>query len=484
MMHLRTALGNLIRLALLAVLAGQIWRLFGPMAAVAAIGVSAVLILVWQTMVRPWLSPAEDRAFQAIFLVSSGVAVLVLAMFSQLGVVKSLGVVAGGLIAAVVAWRYFMQGHMNCEQERRDGMEALHSADFEGAEKLLISSLERARNLPHRREGPLGVALYNLAYLYLVRKQHDKAQVFGREALQVLETPGNPMAKLLPRVYELMVGIQLGRSEFEAAEKVAERGLGFLTRRFGQKSAEVGQEQWLFGRILLEHGRYPVAVKHLQAALDVYHRIEGPEGANVADILLDLGTAHRKAGNYEEALETLKRGVELQEELHGPDSGDMAAFLHGLGLTYSESGFPHSAADCYQRAVELRQSASGPEDPQLGLILSNLADSLNKMERVSDAERIAKRAVKILEKAGDPKLYTAMEKLAEIKADRGQDVEADRLFHTALAMLQQSAGTDNLEVADYLDKHAAVVWKLGRMKEADEMMSRAEQIRRTATTVV
>jgi hypothetical protein len=119
----------------------------------------------------------------------------------------------------------------------------------------------------------------------------------------------------------------------------------------------------------------------------------------------------------------------------------------------------------------------GPGDPKVALVLNNMAGCLRRLNRLEEAETLAIQALGILETANHDEQYVAMETLARIKGERGENLEADRLFHTATDMLKKAVGPTHLNVADYLEHHAEVAEKLGRAGEAETMLHAATQIR-------
>ncbi|MDX1981585.1 MAG: tetratricopeptide repeat protein [Bryobacteraceae bacterium] len=371
----------------------------------------------------------------------------------------------------------FLPNRWLFRQETKAGLSALDSGFFEQAEVCLLSALERAGRF-RRKEGPLGRALYHVAVLYAQLRDYEKAERYGRECVRVLEFPLNPAVKLLPDAWELLARIQLERNDFEAAERTVHRSLQSLGHRFGERSGDVAERHWTFARLLFRFSRYHTAVPLYHTALRSYMAIEGAESNRVTDLLLDLGEAQRKAGNCVEAIETLQRALHTLEDQYGASSPQVAPYLHLLGAAYSDCGYRAQAVRCYERALAIHERILPDDHPKVGRVLYRLAEALNGLRQFHPADIAARRAVDILRATGDPALPEATQVLAAIKADRGLDEQADRLFQSAVTMLEESVGHTHLELADYLDRHAAVVWKLGRYEEADAMMARAQEIRK------
>jgi tetratricopeptide (TPR) repeat protein len=371
----------------------------------------------------------------------------------------------------------FLPNRWLFRQETKAGLSALDSGFYERAEVCLLSALARAGRL-RRKEGPLGRAHFHLGTLYMQLHDYEKAGHHARECVRILEFPLNPAVRLLPDAWELLVRVHCERSDFDAADRAVHRSLQSLGHRFGERTADVAERHWTFARLLFHYSRYESAIPLFRSALRTYLAIEGGESNRVTDLLLDLGEAQRKAGNCGDSIETLQRALHTLEEQYGSHSAQVAPYLHSLGAAYSDCGYRSQAVRCYERALAIHERILPEDHPKIGRLLFRLAEAWNGLGHFHPADDAGRRAVDILRITGDPALAEATKVLAAIKADRGLDEQADRLFESAARLLEENVGHTHLDLADCLDRHAAVAWKLGRYEEADAMMSRAQEIRR------
>jgi tetratricopeptide (TPR) repeat protein len=60
---------------------------------------------------------------------------------------------------------------------------------------------------------------------------------------------------------------------------------------------------------------------------------------------------------------------------------------------------------------------------------------------------------------------------------QGQYAKAEPLFKRALAIWEKALGPEHPHVATSLENYAALLWKLGRKKEAKRMEVRAKAVR-------
>ena len=226
----------------------------------------------------------------------------------------------------------------------------------------------------------------------------SERQTYGERAVRALDAafPEIEYAnwaqceKLVPHVASLA-----GRSDLDDAQPEA---AGRLLNRVGH--------------YLYERGRYAEARALWERALTIFERAFGPDHADVAMILSNLGAAYASQGRYAEVQALLERALAIQERALGPDHPYVANSLSVLANVHCEQGRYAEAQPLYERALTIRESALGPDHPSVAAILNNLAT---------------------------------------MHCDQGRYAEAQRLYERALAIRERALGTDHPEVAESLD---------------------------------
>ena len=105
---------------------------------------------------------------------------------------------------------------------------------------------------------------------------------------------------------------------------------------------------------LYRAGKYQEALPLAQKSLALREKEFGPDDANVAMPLNDLGTIHYNLGQYAVAELLYKRSLTIREKTLGPDHAEVAAVLNNLGELYrvkerySGSGANSQAVDRHQ----------------------------------------------------------------------------------------------------------------------------------------
>src|SRR5262249_23056397 len=85
---------------------------------------------------------------------------------------------------------------------------------------------------------------------------------------------------------------------------------------------------------LYRAGKYTEALPLAQKSLALREKECGPDDANVAMPLKDLGTIHYNLGQYAVAEALYKRSLAIREKTLGPDNGEVATVLNNLGELY------------------------------------------------------------------------------------------------------------------------------------------------------
>lgn len=393
-----------------------------------------------------------------------------------------IAVAALGVLGYLIASRrkhLLMTGHQALEEERLEGEAALDAGRLDEAERFFYAAYDRANKLRDDKEGPLAVSLLNLAKLHARRRSWEDAERFAAEAALMLEAHTNPNTHLFPEALDVMNEICLERGEMEKAEGNLHRSLEFVRQRHGERSVETADRLADIGDFLSDHSREADAISYYQQAIGIHDKLgdSGPAAAT-PQLLLRLGMTMIRAGRHHDAIPALKRGLTWIERFHGAESFESAPFLDALSIADNFSGNNNSAADLLNRAVKLREEKLGAEHADVGATLALLADSLRKLRRYDEAQNAASRALRIQEKADDNQRHSTLETLALIKFECGDHVLADEYFRNALLSLRQAVGEENLEVAEYLEKHATIKRRLGETEAAKAMNDQAEMIRK------
>ena len=154
---------------------------------------------------------------------------------------------------------------------------------------------------------------------------------------------------------------------------------------------------------LYRAGKYKEALPLAQKSLDLREKEFGPDDANVAMPLNDLGTIHYNLGQYPVAELLYKRSPAIREKTLGPDHAGSRSGAEQSGRTSTER---KSATRKRSRFSNGRSpfaiKCPIADDPSIVMALSNLAAVYSNQGQYDRAEPLFKRGLAILEKAHGP----------------------------------------------------------------------------------
>jgi tetratricopeptide (TPR) repeat protein len=83
-----------------------------------------------------------------------------------------------------------------------------------------------------------------------------------------------------------------------------------------------------------------------------------------------------------------KRSLAVREKTLGPDHAEAASVLNNLGELYRTEGRFAEAEPLLKRSIAIREKTVGPDDPEIVLALSNLALLYSNQGQYDQAEPI------------------------------------------------------------------------------------------------
>ena len=131
---------------------------------------------------------------------------------------------------------------------------------------------------------------------------------------------------------------------------------------------------------------------------DGYEAVFGPQHAQVAAALGNLGELYQVSGRYEEAEPLLRRALAQREQALGADHVFLVPYLTRLARLLLEQGRYHEAQELQRRVLALREQALGPDHPGLVATLDELIDTQRRGGDLAQTEQWIERTLRIRKK--------------------------------------------------------------------------------------
>jgi tetratricopeptide (TPR) repeat protein len=207
-------------------------------------------------------------------------------------------------------------------------------------------------------------------------------------------------SRMLPKAQEDGLGaailaglarVALARGDPDAALAWAGRAVESARRNPRHASAEPLRA---FGAALAALERFEEARPALDEALALDQRQHGPDAAETARSLSQLGNLYLRWGRPEDALPHLQHAAAIDQMRLGPAHPFIADDLHDLGLAYDALNRPERARRMFLAALAVLERGAGRDTPRVAyaeLALSRVERRLGHSAAAEAARRDARR---------------------------------------------------------------------------------------------
>jgi len=225
------------------------------------------------------------------------------------------------------------------------------------------------------------------------------------EALFALLPDPPPELKTASRICSQMgIFLRFAKGDYPAAKIWLERALALTEARVGPDHADLAAPLSNLGELLRVMEDAAAAKPLYQRALTISERALTPEHPNIAYYLAGLGTVHQDLGELEDARRCHQRCLKIFEAVYGPLHPLVAVALNNLAFVLERQGEAAAAGRHFVRALEICRNhpERGPDHPETGRSHFNLGGHLFKRGEADAAEPHLARALEIFQKRLDP----------------------------------------------------------------------------------
>ena len=230
-------------------------------------------------------------------------------------------------------------------------------------------------------------------------------------------------------------------------------------------------------------GKYVEAIELLERALAVA-RARGSEGRLPA-LLSDLANVLRTEGRLSEAEERLNEALEIAERRQSGTSFESARALSILGLVHSKRGDFAAGESCVLEALAMVEELGLERTPGAANFLERVGQHYQMAGDEEAALEYLSRALAVnlalFGETGDT-VAIVRGRLAELHRAAGRTAEAERLLQAALAGLEEGGANPDDLASALLQYGRLLRLDLGRPAEAEPLLRRALDLRRTGAT--
>ena len=173
-------------------------------------------------------------------------------------------------------------------------------------------------------------------------------------------------------------------------------------------------------------------------------------------------------GDLAAARRAHERALAIREKALGPESAEVAQSLSNLGAVAVGRGRPEAGGVPVREGARHPRAQPGPRGEEVGLTLTSLGWALRPKAATSERRRVLERAVAILKRypGNASNLGDALNNLALVLLKEDRIGEADEALERARAIYEETRGHDNPRTAEVISNQAKAAAFGGRVDAA------------------
>jgi tetratricopeptide (TPR) repeat protein len=268
------------------------------------------------------------------------------------------------------------------------------------------------------------------------------------------------------------------RGESLTVGQLLDRTSDQLGREFdGQPEVEVAIRETL-GTTYQALAIYDKARPHLEAAVRLNTKLYGAGARETLRSLNLLTAALEEAGRNAEAEPLLRRNLADSIQALGRDDPVTLEAEHQLGVLLWHLKNLDEAEALLRHSLQVRRRLLGPQDEETLCSVNQLGLLLQERGRFQEADSLAleyEHGIQCLHGTKHPDNVVALTNRGQLRLNQGLFDQAELLYGRAADEASRIFGPEHPLTFAALKNHAAVLRKIGRTKEADEVASQITQ---------
>ncbi|MGI9071762.1 MAG: tetratricopeptide repeat protein [Bryobacteraceae bacterium] len=237
----------------------------------------------------------------------------------------------------------------------------------------------------------------------------------------------------------------------------------------------------VMGTVYYNLGLYPQAESLFRRALQIHHKVFGPQHLKTAQSMNSLANTLDEEGHRADAAKLYAQALEIRRRVLGPEHPDTLKSINNLAITLVEQGRYREAEKLGRQVLDVRRRVLGPEHPDTLTSMDNLGDTLHSEGHHAEAEKLNREALEITRRVlglENPATLRAMHHVANLLYDEGRYAEAEKLDREMLEIRRRVLGPDHPDTLDSLIALANTLSAEGRDPEAEKLDREAVDIQR------
>ncbi len=323
----------------------------------------------------------------------------------------------------------------------------------------------------------MALALNNLALEY---KENDpRHERLLRESLELRREHLGVDHPDVAQSLHNMAGLECRRNHCDAAEALCLQAIAIRERNFGAAHPLSANSYEQMAVIFRTRGDHAQAAHWFERALDSLEKSLDPEHPAIARCLYDVARTFKRLGRNLDAIDVLSRAAKIRRTRLEPDDDTLDDTIARLVEFSVEADRVGATRSLLQDILTEREARFGKEDPSVASMVYYLG-LVEKANNVVEARRLFHRGLSIVEKIygnSNPKVARYLNELA-LLAEREQEFDlAVQLHGRAISIVERTKGKDSSALLDHLNNLALIHMRCGRLEECIRLHERSLSIR-------
>ncbi|MBX9852541.1 MAG: CHAT domain-containing protein [Cytophagaceae bacterium] len=388
----------------------------------------------------------------------------------------------------------------------RDGLTKLKGA--------MLTKMTEARKEYDEASFNYAVALSDNAGLYETEERYKKQQKIFLEVVKSTDSEANtPLDKASN--YNDLGEMLYANNHFTAAEVSFKKAIRIYEGQSETKHPIYALTLSNLGLLYHTTGRYMLAEKFTQTALDLRKEIFTENNAAYAASVNNLAVLYKEMGKYNESEQLINQAIRINEQTVGKNSVPYALSLNNQAMLYQIIGrynmaepvlqqaidiagqtlkekstnyvrlmvnlallcqdmkkYPEAEA-IYNKAIRIKEGKLGTNHPDYAHLLNNLAALYMLMNKYDQVESLLKRSADIYKRQfGEkhPSYASAISNLGNFYRVSNRNAEAEPLLKQVADIRKEALGEEHPEYINSIESLGLLYWQTGRMSEASQSL--------------
>ncbi len=238
--------------------------------------------------------------------------------------------------------------------------------------------------------------------------------------------------------------------------------------------------EMIIGQSYQSLGRYDDAAVHLNEALRLRRRVNGPASAAYIGAINNVAGLLSARGELDRADTMLREALALQRSRSSKPDTLLATLLDNLGSVAHSKGQELEGERFHREALGIRRSVLGPRDDAIATSLNNMAVARGEQNNWAAAESLHREALGIL-KANHPPPHPSVADVLNALATaldlEGKNDAAESTYVEAMNMRRQLLGANHPDYAFTVFNYAMFSFDKGHYEKAMELSRQVLSLR-------